>query len=493
MKKLIVTILTLLLMLGVCTGVAAEGPVAGTYSVTIKNVIGNHTYEAYQIFTGDLHESTLSNIVWGDAVTAAGQSALGNAAVLAAGLTDDNAAEFAKTVSAYLDSAKAAIGTQTDEIAVINVEKPGYYLIKDADGSLEGQDTAYTPYILSVLGKVEVSPKSGTIPSLTKKVKEINDSVDLDAGTFGDVADLDQLDTATFQITGTLPDNYDNYTTYQYIFHDIASVGLVFLPNTMKVYADDVQITEGFALVQDSDTAQSDGCTFELVFEDLKQLSSVTKDSVIKLEYDCLVSNDYTFQNENKVTLEYTNDIYSEQTGTTKPEYACVYTYELIINKVDENQNPLAGANFNITKKEGSTFVDTNMDITVDATGTVFTLTGLDAGIYCLTETVTPDGYNTMSPMYFRVESVVESVDGVPTVTQLKAYECDVNGDRLTQDEAFTADKTTGIITATIINQKGSNLPTTGGMGTVLLYTAGGLLAVIALVWFVTKKRIALQ
>lgn len=492
MKKLCITLVALLLMLGICMSAAAETPVAGPYSVTIKNVVGDHTYEAYQIFQGDLHNGTLSNVQWGNGVSAAGQSALGDAAALAASLEGTDGAVFAKQIAQYLVADNAVEGTQSGSVAVINVDAPGYYLIKDADGSLAGQETAATPYILSVLGKTEVSPKNGTIPALSKQVQEISDDVDPESGSFDNIADLDQLDVATFRVTGTLPSDYDSYTTYEYIFHDIASVGLEFLPDTMKVFVDDVQITEGFTL-EHTDDPQDDNCTFELVFADMKQVAAAHAGSEIALEYGCLVSENYVFESENKVTLEFSNDVYSEQTGSTKPEYAYVYTYKLILNKVDENNDPLSGAAFKVTKKEGDTFVDPAMDITVDATGTVFTLTGLDAGIYCLTETTTPDGYNTMAPMYFRIESTVGVENGVPAVTQLIAYECDVNGNRLSAEESFVTDKTTGVITTTVVNQKGSSLPTTGGIGTVLLYTAGGLLAMIALVWFVTKKRIALQ
>ena len=81
LKKTLALLLALLLTLvsGI-TVFAAES----TYTITIENNTAGHTYEAYQIFAGDLTEKdgkkVLSNIVWGDGVSDAGKAALGDAA-----------------------------------------------------------------------------------------------------------------------------------------------------------------------------------------------------------------------------------------------------------------------------------------------------------------------------------------------------------------------------------------------------------------------------
>ena len=108
----------------------------------------------------------------------------------------------------------------------------------------------------------------------------------------------------------------------------------------------------------------------------------------------------------------------------------------------------------------------------VDANGIV-KFTGLGAGTYTLTESVTPAGFNTMDPITF-----------------------DINFDTETQkfssnlDTVFgvTAD---GILTGTIKNYAGSTLPSTGGMGTTLFYAFGSVLFLGAAVLLVTKKRMS--
>lgn len=178
-----------------------------------------------------------------------------------------------------------------------------------------------------------------------------------------------------------------------------------------------------------------------------------------------------------------------------------MFTYKTIINKVtkgtDGNNVPLAGAEFTLSKfiasESGSDTVtvnDTeyhgtwNRGVTVTPTNTgnianVFTFSGLDAGIYRLTETKTPEGYNTIDPVYFEIvatnnETKVTSMEG-------KA----VNGSEI----SFTANETSGSLSADVINNAGTTLPSTGGMGTTVFYVVGGGLMAVAVVLLVTKKR----
>ena len=97
MKRIFTFLLALMMALVLAVPTFAEET---TYSITITNAATGHTYEAYQIFAGDLHEKVLSNIVWGSGVSEAGQTALGNAAEKAASLaTRDDAHAFAKAVA----------------------------------------------------------------------------------------------------------------------------------------------------------------------------------------------------------------------------------------------------------------------------------------------------------------------------------------------------------------------------------------------------------
>ena len=118
MKKLMALLAALTLALVMAVPAFAETTTT-TYTITINN--GTGTYAAYQIFKGDLHEGTLSNIQWGDNVTADGQTALGNAADKAKALTGETEAKaFAVDVAKYLT--ENAAGTGTDSITVSDQE-----------------------------------------------------------------------------------------------------------------------------------------------------------------------------------------------------------------------------------------------------------------------------------------------------------------------------------------------------------------------------------
>lgn len=79
MKKVMALLLSLVMVLAMSIATfATENPTgsSNTYTITINNSKKGHVYEAYQIFTGDLNEGVLSNIKWGNGVTATGQNAL---------------------------------------------------------------------------------------------------------------------------------------------------------------------------------------------------------------------------------------------------------------------------------------------------------------------------------------------------------------------------------------------------------------------------------
>ena len=117
-KKLASLLLALVMVLSLAVTAFADEPT--TYSITINNSTAGHTYEAYQIFTGDLATNeagnkVLSNIVWGSGVSEAGQTALGDAAAKAETLkTEADAKAFAKAVAPYLTTAAGSANTGTD-------------------------------------------------------------------------------------------------------------------------------------------------------------------------------------------------------------------------------------------------------------------------------------------------------------------------------------------------------------------------------------------
>ena len=209
MKKLMALLAALTLALAMAVPAFAETTTPTTYTITINK--GTGTYAAYQIFKGDLHEGTLSNIEWGDNVTTAGQKALGNAADKAKTITTEaDAKAFAVEVAKYLTDPAAGTGTDS-----ITVSGPGYYLIKNTS---VGEGEVFTDYILRVVGDVEVNPKSGK-PTLDKQIRHN------ETGLWGVVGDNQIGDTVEFRTLTTVP-IVSGYTQYTYVIHDEMSAGL---------------------------------------------------------------------------------------------------------------------------------------------------------------------------------------------------------------------------------------------------------------------------
>ena len=465
------------------------------YTITITPTTSDYTYEAYQIFGGKLSNDTLSDITWGDGITEAGKTALladynvKDAAGLAKKLAEfaSNSADvkaFAKKAGKYLQnptSAKAVGNTAT-----IKVAKAGYYLIKDKDNTLGTKDETYTEFILKVVKNQTVAPKSDK-PTSEKKVKDINDSEGTTMPGWQDSADWDIGDKVPFQLKGTVAADYDNYKVYKMTFHDYESKGLTFDKDSVKVYVDSQPITDTTKYQVVTEHLEAN-CTFEVRFADLKQISDVKAGSVITVEYESELNQDAvigSLGNPNEMYMEFSNNPNDEQggeTGKTPVDKVIVFTYKTIVNKVDPDGTPLKGAEFTLEKKVGDEWVE--KAVVKNTEGTTFSFTGLDDGLYRLTETKTPSEYNTMNPnpLEFTISATHEETAVKPRLLTL-------TGKVTTGDVSFESSLENGSLTANVVNHKGSELPSTGGMGTTILYVAGAVMILAAGAFLVMQKK----
>lgn len=489
-------------------GISAQA--ADSYTITIDNSTSGHTYEAYQIFTGDLSDGVLSNVQWGsgvdsvnlltalkaDPTVGATFTNCATAADVASamdkmGNDSTSAKAIAQVVGSYLSSTIAGTSTYASNAYTITGLNAGYYLVKDKNDSVTGEGDSYTRFILQVVANETVTPKSA-VPTVTKTVDNADDST-TEGATKESSADYDIGDTVPFTLTGTLPSNYADYAAYKYTFHDTMAAGLTFDPNSVVVKVDGTPITTGYTVAT---SGLTDSCTFEVQFADLKQIPSITAASVITVEYNATLNSGAVIGstgNPNTVSLEYSNNPNvggSGNTGTTPGSTATVFTYQVIINKVDQNNAPLTGAAFTLEKYVAETNSWTPITVVANPEGTTFTFSGLDEGLYHLTETTTPAGYNTIDPVFFTVTAVTTD----NTLTSLTAVQTDAAGTPLPTEfheiiATFAPDLTAGSVTTNIVNNAGATLPSTGGIGTTIFYIVGGALMVGAAVLFVTKKK----
>ena len=313
-KKIVSILLALAMVLSLATTAFAEDGEAtpATYSITINNTADGHTYEAYQIFVGDVNVTgegenatkVLSNVVWGSSVNYA---TLGDAETAAKSIATIGADAFAEDIAPYLTTPVATTSTQTDGKYVLTGLTPGYYLVKDQNNSLNGENDSYTKYILEVVEDSTVSPKS-SVPSVQKKVDDINDSNNTeDEVVWNDSADYDIGDLVPFQLKATLADNVSAYASYKIIFHDTMSKGLTYKAIT-KVTVDGNEVTDGYTV---STVKNEDGTTsLTITFNNIKNQGAGDGDEVI-VEYTAELNENAVLGNQgnpNYVYLEYSNN-----------------------------------------------------------------------------------------------------------------------------------------------------------------------------------------
>lgn len=490
-KKLFALILAAAMTLGMSMSVFA----AGEYSITINPIADAtvaHTYQAYQVFAGDLSSdgSKLSNVRWGAGVTGSftfkdvtyDTATAGDAAKLAEalnGATQADAAALADAVT-FGTVAKEVTAADAKSATVIDGLDAGYYIVKDKDGSLNGANDSYSDYMVQVVGNATVTAKAD-VPSTQKKVKDVNDSTG-EATDYQDSADYDIGDDVPFQFSSTVVNNIDAYKTYVYTFHDTEEAGLTY-NNDAKVYLNGKEITG-------TPATPAAGETFAIAV-DLKAAGAKSGD-VVTVEYTSKLNENAVLGNKgnkNKMYLEYSNNPNGEGTGKTQEDIVIVFTYKVEVDKVDENSKPLEGAEFSVEKLVKGEWVAQKVEVT---NGNIFTVKGIDDGEYRLKETKTPNGYNTISDeyVYFTVTAEHDVLSDNPALTNLTgvAHGADAQTG-LVGEYKFAPKQDDGSLTAVIINQSGAILPSTGGIGTTLFYIIGGLLVVVAgSVLFVRKR-----
>ena len=465
---------------------------ANQYTISVP-AGSSHTYKVYQIFTGDYSAGKLSNIKWGQNSKNRGENVNAGNKVsedvlnqLAAVVNDSDAKKL-EVIEKYadLDSKEFATVTHSNSTKVV----PGYYLFKDTTATAENE-----VYITEVVGNVTIKAKNSNVPGFEKKLKDKNDTTDNDFGDWQDVADHDIGDKIPFKLEATVPADYAEYSKYYFAFHDKEETGLTFNRDSVKVYVDDTEIKNDFEVKTTTTTTFADGCSFEVVFSDLKTITSVKAGSKIRVEYTSTLNDKAVIGDEgnlNKAQLEYSNNPRDTNSkDKTVWDNVVVFTYQVVVNKYANSvaeDNKLTGAEFTLSKKlkDGTSKVITAVK---SEEGTRFTFKGLDDGEYTLTETVTPEGYNTIDPITFNVSADHEITwDGTGNRNDLLNS---LTGNEVTGEITFAKNaNVNGSLVTDIINKSGTVLPSTGGMGTTVFYVVGGGLMAVAVVLLVTKKR----
>ena len=547
-------LVALVLSLGITNAFAADPTYKVTIDKSDSNDTATHVYEAYQIFAGKVVDNQLTEITWGSGVnptalasalvTKFGSNTTATTKVKTPAVAADpdnnvaaadatyytigeafTAAQTVGTAAAYAEAIgllpaalvedladvigenlNASNAIQGDNTGVADLA-PGYYMVKDKDNSLEGTAYgAYTKYILNIVG-VDVSIKEkAEVPSVDKTVQD--ETTDAEAGAtdgYGDSADHAINESFKFKVVATIPADVEleDYETYMAKFTDTMSVGVTFEE------LDSVQINnhsvDAYAVGTNENGYKFSGVTdqtFTLEITDIKpyltddEMKAAVTVTVIysaHLNENAIVaeaSENEGTDNSNKVKLTYSNnaDAYGDgEYGTTPEDFVWVFTFDVentkYADKVDA-ANVLAGAGFtlydsskavvklawNETKHAYIPDSENGVEEIFSKNDGTFNIIGLDAGTYTLKETTVPTGYNALEDITIKITAThVENTSGASA--------------KLTLTETNTDND--------VVNNSGTVLPSTGGIGTTIFYAVGGILVLAAVVLLVTKKRMS--
>ncbi len=450
-KKTVGILLALIMILSLSATVFA----AGTGTITINNATVGNTYKVYKVFDANGNGTNIVySLVSGKTTAPAGftvDSSTNAVTYTGTSTTQELTADDIAAIQTYVAADEPVKTVQATATTVEIGDLPnGYYYITTTTG------TAVS--ITSTNPNAEVDDKN-VAPVLDKTITAVTDgSVDTD----GKKALAEVGTTVSFKATIEVKNG-----AVGYVFHDTMSAGLAYNADSLSVQVDGTEVATA-----NYNKTTAEGDTITLTFADEWIKTQVGK--TVTVTYTATVTSDALTQTAatNTATLDYGHDGY---TNTTPATSTAVYNAKFTVTKTDNENQPLAGAGFVIAKTVGDKTLyyakdgnDVNWveDIanatelkTTDAeNGNILTFTGLANGTYTLVEKTVPDGYTKTDDTTFTVA------------------EHDYTTANLEQ-------------AATVVNNAGSLLPETGGIGTTIFYVVGSLLLLGAAVLLITKKR----
>lgn len=330
----------------------------------------------------------------------------------------------------------------------------------------------------------------------------------------GVVGDNQIGDTVEFRTITTVP-VVSGYTQYTYVIHDEMSAGLTSNVTsnadvTIKVNDEDTKELDKTYYTVTVDKTNKNQFTVAInVLQAIKDGKMAEKDTLYTYYTGILNENAKVYNDgkqENKAYLEYSNNPHNDTTTNETPAKVVYdWTFKMRVKKVDGAEGtPLTDAKFVLSKNEGLNLGAIDADgqphntenlikliknsddsytvapagytgpvVNVMTAGDI-TINGLDdATVYYLYETKAPAGYNRLTAAV-RFEITATYNDA---------------GDNCTNVTAMVNNDVQESVSVSVRNNKGSTLPSTGGIGTTLFYVIGGGLMAVAAVLLVTKKR----
>ena len=490
-KKLLA--LGLALVMTMAMGITAFAVTPADYSITVNGAKAGETYSAYKMFDLSVDDPTnptayryTVNSAWASFadtdefkavftvdnqgyVTSTATSSTTWSASSDLSKVADAAAKFAKDNSiAAAGTVKIAEGATTGKI---NLTEAGYYVVASTLGTRAMIETTPDAAAVSINEKNEED-------TIDKQVKE--DST----GAYGTSNDAEVGQLVEFKSTLNVVPRSINVKV-----HDTMTSGLTFTTGSIKIYTDADLTTELDASQYEIQATPDTGDTFTIQIKDTFA-ATATSTQTLYITYTATVNENAVVKDANGVAIVDQNNktkvSFGDGTSSTEKTITTT-THKFEIKKHNSSNTVLAGAHFKLYIKtadaveaneaEGieaqdatyeevkvvkiddnnyrvATANETGVEIVTVASGNIV-VWGVDSDTYYLEETVAPEGYNLLAD---KQEVKVDAANNT---------------------------------VADVLNSSGSELPSTGGMGTTIFYALGAVLVLGAGVLMVTRRRMA--
>lgn len=499
MKKIASLLLALTMVFALATTAFAQDvgtAASGKGTITISNAAKGETYSVYKLFDATVsNDGKIAYTCTGDIPTVLStyfkKDSAGNITATAAAKEGESMSDGLKEALAtwVANPSTSASGTATSDGSTLSFKglDYGYYVITSTQGGTNTISVDSTNPTANVVDK-----NSSTPSGLEKTVSDGGDNVNIG-------------DTVTYTVKFKTA-NYDG--TKQIISYTITDT----LPDFLR----DVNVTS--ITIKQTGAPDVDYKVNEVVPQfkgdttksiTIPWVKNGTSTSLYKngaeivITYTAVVTDKAAIAgegNKNIVTLSWT---YSDNTtpgdGNKLTATETIYTYAIALKKVNEKGEALSGAVFQLpfyVKKKADTdgayiYAGTaagdglTNQLTTPSDG-VIVVKGVKAGKYSITEVTAPDGYNQLT-----APVTVKATKTGETTTNTTFY-LDENGNVTNTKTETTVEVKNDKLAATailVVNKAGTELPSTGGMGTTIFYVLGSILVIGAVVLLVTKKR----
>lgn len=492
-RKLTSLLLALVMVFALATTAFAQDVTVtgGTGSITISNAAKGETYAIYKLF---------------DATVSADGKSIAYTGTIPGSLNTYFAADingYISATDAAKDGANMSEGLKT-ALKVWTATATATSAAESDGSALNFKELAYGYYVVTTTQGEQVISVDSTMPDVT--IVDKNSSTPKDLRKTAGVDDVSIGDTVTY----TVRFKTSNYYGAGAEAKEIVSYTIV---DTLPEFLSNVAVTSIIVDNDGDDTTSDDQTDVTAQFTDKKINIKWYDNNKFLYDNGATVTITYTAKvtdkavidgagNANKVTVTWTTKDGNQPDPGKLEDEETIFTYAIALKKVNNKGKALPGAVFEFPFYVKST-ADANgayiyagttagegltNQITTPDDG-VIVVKGVKTGRYEIKEVTAPAGYNKLTDPV-----TVDAVKTSSTTTHTIVY-LDENGNVVDKTAKVTEVKvdidTIAATPVVVVNKAGTELPSTGGMGTTVFYVLGAILVVGAGVLLVTKKRMS--